>query len=182
MDFTELNEDRNTFSIRGYFTNPLFDPQKPYSIYRGGSEFGQELHLLNTHKKNARTTNNARKQDPDIAYALEFNHMNGHDGRFPLMAQMRDWWPLSKRSSQTWLLTQHLGGTSTLHTDELDYEKRYLVFCTKWEPGQWWWFDGETYTGWNIGTVIDYDFTRPHATANASHLPRTLMQITHKLK
>jgi len=27
MDFTELNEDRNTFSIRGYFTNPLFDPQ-----------------------------------------------------------------------------------------------------------------------------------------------------------
>ena len=183
MEFIELNENRNTFSIRGQFIDERFSTKKPYSIYSGRAEYDQELHILNNHKKNARTVNSElRKEDPDIAYALEFNHINGHDGRFPCMTQMRDWWRLDEGSSQTWLLTQQLGGTSTLHTDNLDYEKRYLIFCTGWQAGQWWLFDGETYTGWNIGTVIDYDFTRPHATANASEFPRTLMQITHKLK
>tara|TARA_Y100000310_G_scaffold335841_1_gene418880 strand:+ start:2278 stop:2880 length:603 start_codon:yes stop_codon:yes gene_type:complete len=166
MEFIELNENRNTFSIRGHFTDEHFDHN---------GQYGQEIHLLkNMHKH---TINNDREHDPDISYTLSFNHTDGHDGELPLMAKMRDWWSLNKKNSVTWLLTQDLGGTSTLHKDHTYDHTQYIIFCTKWEPGQWWWFDGETYTGWNIGTVIDFDFSKPHATANASWSPRTIMQI-----
>ena len=127
-----------------------------------------------------RTVNNKRELDPDISHTLSFNHTNGHDGRFPMMVKMRDWWGLSKRKSQTWLLTKQLGGTSTTHVDE-NTQNRYLIFLTDWRPGQVWFIDDICYTGWKIGTVVDFEFDKiAHGNANASHEPFTFMQITTK--
>jgi hypothetical protein len=173
VKFKKLNKNKNTFSIRGQFESVELLPFR--------TAFRREIDHVN--ELSERTTSNKRELDPDISYTLSFNATDQLDDKLPLMAGLRNWWGADEVESQTWVLTQKIGGTSTLHTDELYDQTRYIIFLSKWEPGQWWWFDGEeTYTGWDVGTVVDYDFTRPHATANASHSQRTLMQITHKLK
>lgn len=167
MKFTELNQSFDCYTVRGHFKHQHFG--EPY--------YAQELFML--HELEQRTINNSREQDPDITWICKFNHVDGHDGRFPLMSEMRDWWGLSKRKSYTQLMTKRLGNTSTFHTDD-DCEHRYLVFCTEWQPGQAWFFDTGVFTGWHIGTVVDFDFTKPHGNTNASHEPYTFMQITTK--
>jgi len=167
VKFTELNQSFDCYTIRGQFESNKFNEP----------EYKQELFMLS--ELSSRTENNNRQQDPDISHTLSFNHLDGHDGRFPIMAQMRDWWRLSKRKSQTWLLTKQLGGTSTVHTDECEH--RYLVFCTEWHAGQTWFIGDECYTGWHVGTVVDFDFNKvKHGNANASQEPFTFMQITTK--
>ena len=167
MKFTELNQSFDCYTIRGQFESDDFNNPK----------YNQELFMLSELEQ--RTINNVREQDPDITWTCAFNHLDGHDGRFPIMAKMRDWWGLSKRQSGTWLMTKRLGNTSTFHTDD-DCEHRYLIFLTEWQPGQVWFFDTDIYTGWHIGTVVDFNFQTPHGNANASHEPFTFMQITTK--
>ena len=167
MKFIESNQSFDCYTIRGHFQHQHFG--EPY--------YAQELFLLSELEQ--RTINNSREQDPDITWICKFNHVDGHDGSFPLMAEMRDWWGLSKRKSNTHLMTKRLGNTSTFHTDD-DCEHRYLVFCTEWQPGQAWFFDTDVFTGWHIGTVVDFDFTKPHGNTNASHEPYTFMQVTTK--
>ena len=165
MKFTELNQKHESFTVRGQFESDHF----------GTPQYDQELHMLSEISKEFIPN----PVTPDRSWGIMFNHTEGHDGRFPLMAQMRDWWGLSKRSSVTWLLTKRLGGTSTVHTDECEH--RYLVFCTEWHVGQTWFIGDECYTGWHVGTVVDFDFNKTmHGNANASHQPLTFMQITTK--
>ena len=167
MKYTELNQTFDCFTIRGQFSDDDFAQPR----------YGQELFMLSEMEK--RIINNSREDDPDITWAIDFNHLNGHDGRFPMMAEMRDWWGLSKRTSVTCLMTKRLGNTSTMHTDD-DCEHRYLIFLSEWKPGQAWFFDTDIYTGWHTGTVVDFDFHLPHGNTNASHEPYTFMQITTK--
>ena len=69
-----------------------------------------------------------------------------------------------------------------MHGDILEEnDTRYLIFLEDWKPGQWWQFNDETYTKWKAGTVLHFDFNKPHGSANASGFPRTIMQISHKL-
>tara|TARA_B100000424_G_scaffold245865_1_gene217115 strand:+ start:108 stop:629 length:522 start_codon:yes stop_codon:yes gene_type:complete len=172
MIFNQLNEHHNSYTIRGQFEDERFS--QPV--------YGQELYMLA--ELDSKTINNGTytRDDPDVSYALEFNHVNGHDGRFPIMAQMRDWFGLSKKTSQTWLLTKELGGTSTLHTDVLVDQERHIVFCTDWQPGQAWYIEDQTYTGWKTGTVLDLNFELLHGNGNSSHTPMTFMQVTSKIK
>jgi hypothetical protein len=171
MIFIETNKViKGGIFIKGRFVDKSFN----------NPAFEQELDLLGEIEQ--KTINNTRAEEPDIAYTLSFNHTDGHDGKFPLMAKMRDWWGLDKRNSQVWLLTQYTGGTSTVHGDILEEnDTRYLIFLEDWKPGQWWQFNDETYTKWKAGTVLHFDFNKPHGSANASGFPRTIMQISHKL-
>ena len=177
MKFNQLNQDHTDYSIRGQFVHEQFTTPN----------YEQELYMLgvpetNTDPLHERIVNNARGQDPDISYQLAFNHNDGHDGRFPFFAQMRDWWPLPKRQSSVLLITKRVGGTSTIHTDNLVEQKRFLIFLTDWQPGQVWFVKEQVYTGWKIGTVMDLDFTQAHGNANSSHTPMTFMQLTFQNK
>lgn len=166
MKFTEIQEDNTDFVVRGQFENDKFKTP----------EYEQELYMLS--QIHQRVINNSREADPDISWQLEFNTTDKHDGRFPFFAQMRDWWPISKRQSGCLLITKQLGGTSTMHPDELNNEKRHIIFLTEWQPGQAWFIKEHTYTGWKIGTVLDLDFTKLHGNCNSSHSPMTFMQVT----
>jgi hypothetical protein len=188
MKFNELSEKHIDYTIRGQFEDSAFNT----SVYE------QELYMLGVPETNPeplhkRITNNARGEDPDISYQLAFNEIDGHDGRFPMFASMRDWWPLPKRNSSVSLITKRLGGTSTLHTDDLAGRechhcgtkmdrKRFLIFLTDWAPGQVWFIKEQVYTGWKTGTVLDLDFTEAHGNANSSHTPMTFMQLTLEQK
>ena len=166
--------NKNTIELKEYTISGQFEDDRFTT-----AEYGQELYMLSTlHEK----TEIKLTADSNISFALDFRHTDGHDGRFPILVQMRDWWGLSKRNGDATLITKMPGGTSTLHKDEMNGLNRWIVFCTNWQPGQMWCVEDKIYTGWNIGTVLEMDFTQMHGNANLSHLPITFMQITAPVK
>ena len=167
--------NKNTIELKEYTISGQFEDDRFTT-----AEYGQELYMLSTlHEK----TEIKLTADSNISFALDFRHTDGHDGRFPILVQMRDWWGLNPRKSQVYLITQRPGCTSSkIQGREWNGKQRYIIFCEDWRPGQWWVFNDYSYVGWKAGTVLNFDFTKPHASANASECPTSILQIDQELE
>lgn len=55
---------------------------------------------------------------------------------------------------------------------------KYIVFLTKWEPGQVFMLGGSAFTRWQVGTVIRFPWFVHHSTANAGLSNRKILVIT----
>ena len=121
-------------------------------------------------------------QASELSNRLSFNHTDGHDGRGPMLAKMRDWWGLNARKAQSFVITYNTGDVEPMQKIPMNKQSRYIIFCTDWQPGQWWCFNDQTYTGWKIGTVLHFHFADPHGCANASEYPMSILQVSHKLE
>jgi hypothetical protein len=165
MKFIEENDSRGEFTVRGHFESELFNT----------STYQKELDTLQEISKEFVP----HPLVPDRSYGTLFNNTDDHDTNLPLLAQMRDWWGISNTKSRTYLLYKRWGGTSTVHTDPMKGDTRYLIFCSKWAPGQVWFIGDQCYTNWQIGSVVDFDFEKTsHGNANASNQLLAFMQCT----
>ena len=161
--------------IKGRFMDDNFETELYQQELFQASELQQKIAI--DHKSNKFRT------EPDVSYILSFNHTDGHDGRCPMLASMRDWWGLNPRKAQVYLITQRPGCTSSkIQGREWNGKQRYIIFCEDWRPGQWWVFNDYSYVGWKAGTVLNFDFTKPHASANASECPTSILQIDQELE
>lgn len=55
---------------------------------------------------------------------------------------------------------------------------RAIVFLEDWQSGHYIEVDGEPFTGWRAGDVVEWRYDVPHMAANIGLLPRYTLQIT----
>lgn len=103
----------------------------------------------------------------------------------PVFQRIADQFGLEKCMAR--IHVQHPGQTWNLHIDKLEkwmpqdpsQVVRYFVQLTDWQPGHFWSFGNYSWTGWQAGDVVTFDwFNVPHSTANAGHTPRVTLQLT----
>ena len=82
---------------------------------------------------------------------------------------------------------QQPGEVWNLHIDKLqkwapdhpEQVMRIMIQLTDWQPGQFWEYGNYHYSQWRAGEIHIFDWANvPHATANASRFPRSVLQIT----
>lgn len=103
---------------------------------------------------------------------------------YPTLWRMVKTFALDNCRSQ--IHVQRTGQMFNLHIDKL-YEYaddpadvfRFAVMLEDWQPGQFYIYGTYTYTHWRAGDCHWFDWRHvPHATANASHQPRSVLQVT----
>lgn len=104
--------------------------------------------------------------------------------RLPVFRRMIEYFAMDPCRSQ--LHIQRTGQMFNMHIDKL-YEWadapqdvfRFTVMLTDWQPGQFYCYGTYQYTHWRAGDFHWFDWPNvPHATANASMVPRPTLQIT----
>lgn len=104
---------------------------------------------------------------------------------FPTLTKMSEYFGIEDAKIR--MHYQQPGQMFNLHIDKLqercpdDPERviRMSVMLTDWEPGQFYLYGTNTYSGWRAGEVHIFDWANvPHATANASRSMRPVLQIT----
>ena len=73
--------------------------------------------------------------------------------------------------------------TFNINQEDGAYRKKgsldIVVFLDDWHPGQFYLYGTSTYSHWRKGECHIFDWANvPHATANASHIPRPSILIT----
>ncbi len=102
----------------------------------------------------------------------------------PSLQKMTDFFAL--RPVFPKLHIQFTGEVLNMHIDKLhdldpnpDNVVRIMVMLQDWEPGQFLMYGNQQFDRWRAGDVHKFDWQNlPHATANASNLPRPMLVIT----
>jgi len=103
----------------------------------------------------------------------------------PLIQKMADWFGVV--DAQKNIHTQYTGQQFTLHIDKQwarcpenpDKVIRIIVMLEDWKPGQFYSYGTYNYSHWRAGDINYYSWQdTPHATANASLWPRSILRIT----
>lgn len=103
----------------------------------------------------------------------------------PTIQKMADWFGIS--SAQKNVHTQYTGQQFTLHIDKQwarclenpDRVVRFIIMLEDWKPGQFYSYGTYNYSHWRAGDINYYSWQdTPHATANASLWPRSILRVT----
>ena len=66
-------------------------------------------------------------QASELSNRLSFNHTDGHDGRGPMLAKMRDWWGLNARKAQSFVITYNTGDVEPMQKIPMNKQSRYIL-------------------------------------------------------
>jgi len=131
-----------------------------------------------------------RQEEQDLIDAgadpkLELTNIIQDFDEFPTLKKMLDYYQLENTKER--LHVQLTGQMFNLHIDKLWYwcpddstrTVRINVMLEDWVPGQFYQYGTYTYSHWKAGDIHIFDWPNvPHATANASNQPRSVLQIT----
>ena len=118
--------------------------------------------------------------DPDLVLTDRCDYASD----IPVFAAMINYFGMENPRSQ--IHVQRTGQMFNWHIDKL-YEYadnpsdvfRFVVMLSDWQPGQFYCYGTYTYSHWQAGDFHWFDWQNvPHATANASPVPRPTLQIT----
>ena len=110
--------------------------------------------------------------------------------QFPKLYKMADYFGLdigNNNGTKKRIHVQLTGQMFNYHIDKLwdrdpinpERVARITVMLQDWEPGQFYMYGNYVYSHWKAGEAHIFDWPNvPHATANASNVPRATMQIT----
>lgn len=105
--------------------------------------------------------------------------------QYPVFKRMMDTFEMTNVRPQFHI--QKPGQMFNRHIDKLyDYCEedpsrvmRFHIMLDDWEPGQFMCYGTYHYSHWKKGDISWFDWQNlPHATANASHYPRCMLQVT----
>ena len=104
--------------------------------------------------------------------------------QYPILQQMTNVFALEPVKSK--LHVQFTGESLNLHIDklyDLDADPnnviRIMVMLQDWEPGQFLMYGNQMFDRWRAGDIHTFDWQNlPHATANASLIPRPMLVVT----
>jgi len=102
----------------------------------------------------------------------------------PSLQKMTDYFELSTVKSK--LHIQFTGEVLNMHIDklyDLDTDPknvvRIMIMLQDWEPGQFLMYGNQQFDRWQAGDIHTFDWQNlPHATANASLIPRPMLVVT----
>ena len=121
---------------------------------------------------------------------LMLTNMNDDWDTFPTLYKMMDYFGLEVGGVEGAKKRGHVqltGQMFNLHIDKLwdrcleDPERvaRIAIMLDDWEPGQFYMYGNYVYSHWQAGEAHIFDWANvPHATANASNVPRAILQVT----
>lgn len=121
---------------------------------------------------------------------LNITNMNDEWEKFPTLYKMMDFFGLEVggvTGAKKRAHVQLTGQMFNLHIDKLwdrcpeDPERvaRITIMLDDWQPGQFYMYGNYVYSNWRAGEAHIFDWPNvPHATANASNVPRAVLQVT----
>lgn len=124
------------------------------------------------------TRGGAKAETPIIARTEDFSSC-------PQIQKMADWFGVE--NAQKNIHTQYTGQQFTLHIDKQwsrcpedpDRVVRIITMLEDWKPGQFYSYGTYIYSHWRAGDINAYSWQdTPHATANASLWPRSILRVT----
>ena len=125
--------------------------------------------------------------DPET---LMLTNMSDDWENFPTLYNMMDYFGLEVGGIDGAKKRAHVqltGQMFNLHIDKLwdrcidDPERvaRITIMLEDWQPGQFYMYGNYVYQNWKAGEAHIFDWANtPHATANASNVPRSVLQVT----
>jgi hypothetical protein len=120
--------------------------------------------------------------DPDMALVDIVDDF----GNFPIMQKLTDFFGTEKTKARIHI--QKTGQVFNRHIDKLasmypghppEHIVKFIVNLQDWEPGHFYQYGNDVYDRWQAGEFHVFDWVNaPHATANASHVPRFTLSVT----
>jgi len=116
---------------------------------------------------------------------LELTDMSDNLDQYPTLLAMSNYFGLEDYKRR--VHCQRPGQMFNLHIDKL-WDRcpddpgrvvRITIMLEDWQPGQFYLYGTGLYSQWRAGEIHIFDWPNvPHATANASRFPRSVLQIT----
>ena len=181
--FNKWKNDTDSVEHLGYFTgdwqdelNAIVDDAKP-------------LTWGNRRDGTGRPDGDAEAEEYDLIQAGADPKITIYRGlkdftKCPTLQKMTDFFALKPVFPK--LHIQFTGEVLNMHIDKLhDLDPnpenilRIMVMLEDWEPGQFLIYGNQQFDRWRAGEVHTFDWQNlPHATANASNIPRSMLVIT----
>jgi hypothetical protein len=189
------------FQIVGWFTNAdwMSEVRALEKANNGGTKFGFVNYRWNDGKYGHQFSLDDKKEHTfpqDHVFIRRIPKQSMSRETAPTIYKMADWFALGEDSFNLKVQIQHPGQVFPIHVDGLrkgkqskEIEKemqahperwvRVNIQLQDWTWGQMWSIGNSNWTQWRAGEIMFHPWwTIPHATANASYLPRYTMQVT----
>ena len=124
-------------------------------------------------------------RDTGAPVELELTDMSDNLDQYPTLLDMSNYFGLEDYKRR--VHCQRPGQMFNLHIDKL-WDRcpddpgrvvRITIMLEDWQPGQFYLYGTGLYSQWRAGEIHIFDWPNvPHATANASRFPRSVLQIT----